>query len=178
MSLQQAHRQKNLVQTFNQMVESRIPVKYADRIFFEDFLADPSAMDERLNSLHYWINLRYVAGGVGLKQPTLIQIDCYFTVGSYSAQEDRYGAQSINVGDDVIAAMSTADRGVYIKDFSSDPLNPSLTEEYLLVRNSRGQQGWPDSRRQIPADRGLVAESLTFHVWHSQDLHPSVQVYF
>jgi hypothetical protein len=181
MSLQQRHRQRNLNLTFQTTVETRliaINAAYATRMFFNDTLADPTALDGRLSALGFWVNLRYVRGGVGLKQPTLYQIDCYSAVGTIVSPSDRYAEESVEVADDVIASMATADRGVLIKDYSVTPLAPTTTIEWYLVRNPAGQQGWPAERVQIPNDRGLLIECLTFHIWHHQDLHPGQQIYF
>jgi hypothetical protein len=181
MALAQQHRQINLLRSFNVALLDRmtaISSAYASRIFFEDSMADPTALDERTTALTYWVNTRYVAGGVGLKMPTIIQVDCYYGTGTEDSPLDRYGHLAIGVSDDVIAAWTACDGGVQIQDFSSSQSSPSATAEWFLIRNSRGQQGWPDSRRQVPARRGLIIEVLTFHVWHHQDLHPRVQVFF
>lgn len=183
MAISAGYKQENVDISIMDHVRDRMtalfPAKYftPTRIFPQDMLGDPSALDERRTSLKYWIELSIINRGVGLKIPTIMQADCFYAVGSEGNQtdHDRYGHKNTEVADDLIEALGKTS-GFLISDWVT-PASPVATDLCLIVRNSRGQFGWPDSRDRTFNITGLNREVVTYHFWHIQDLH-GPQAYF
>lgn len=179
MTLAVGLRQRNIDLSLLRIVQTRFATgAYATRTFAQDALADPTALDERKTALRYWVEVSFPSHGTGQKVPTIMQVDCFYAVGDLGNQgtSDQYGHKTTDVADDFVAAMTPANVGLTVYDYDN-PASPVATTEWVLIRNSRGQQGWPESRQRVFAERGLVRETLTYHVWHRQDLH-GVQGYF
>jgi len=184
-ALTQVYRQRNVDLTILKHLNDRMGAlygaTYTGRIF-RDRLADPTALDARRAALRYWIELFVVSHGTGLKVPTIVQADCFWTVGSEGDQAttDRYGDKLTGMVDDLLGALSNATSGIRMLDFSAvvtTSHTPAPLDQWIICRNSRGQLGLPESRRRFGNDRGLGRETLTFHFWYLQDLH-GPQVYF
>ena len=180
MSLRASYKHSNIDLTINQKIKADFETAkgYTGRVFYEDSLADPTSLDERITTLGYWIEVRILSHGMGQKQPTVVQIDCYHNVGDRNTQAagDRYGHKTTAIADNFVDAMATADLAIRIQDFST-PLSPTNTDDWIIIRNQFGQFGWPTRRDRIPNDKGIIREVLTYHFWHMQDLS-GVQGYF
>ena len=180
MTLSVGLRQRNVDLSIFKLIQDRFAnaAPYSTRTFFGDSLADPTARSSLNTALAYWVECRIVARGAGQKVPTVLQVDVYYQTGDPGDQatSDEYGHKATSVGDDFVAAMTPCNAGFTVYDFAT-PSTPVATSEWLLIRNSRGQQGWPEERRPVDTDRGLHRHVLTYHVWHRQDLQ-GVQGYF
>lgn len=152
---------------------------YFGHVFYQDALADPTALDERHTALGWWVDLQFIAPGLGQHLPTIMQADFYYLQGDYGTQStgDRYGHKLTNMVDDFISIWSPSDCGFRIYDFAV-PASPAITEAWAIVKNSRSMWGWPEERVRIEPDRGLQHEIVTYHFWFDQDLHPSQPNYF
>jgi hypothetical protein len=180
MALTQSVRQRNVNLTIFDKVKDNFAVgTYLNRVFPQDALADPVALDETNTALRFWVELAILNSGTGMKLPTIMQVDCYYAVGDRGNQatSDRYSDKVTGVADDFINAMSTSDAGFLVVDFSVTPASPTTTDQWLLIKNSRGELGWPESRNRIFNTTGFTRETLTYHIWHHEDLK-SAKVYF
>lgn len=171
----QALRQNNVNLTIFRRIKNLVDAgTYSGRVFYEDALADPTALNAANTALRYWFEVAIVSGGVGLKLPTIVQVDCYYVTGTPGNQSssDRYGHKVQAMAVDFQSAFAGSSSGVGFKvyDFSTDASNPTETTEWLIPRNSRGQFGWVEEVVRMPSENGLQRVVMTLHVWHHEDL--------
>lgn len=176
--------QHNLDLSFNRVIKDRFEVMtstpfggtYANRVFYDDPLGDPTALDQRRTALRYWVGTNVLMGGVGLKVPTIMQLDFYSAIGDSSNQStsDRWGHKLQSMIVDFIGIWTPSDGSFPIYDWSNlaSPVlpTPPLLPMVFLIRNSRGQFGWPDENVPLEPDRGLNHRVVSYHCWHQNDL--------
>lgn len=179
----QSTRQRNVNHTIFKRVDDVLDTGaafsgvYTGHVFYQDALADPSAQDAQKTALRYWLELCVLSGGAGLKLPTLVQCDAYYLVGdeSTTSSSDRYGSKVAGILDDLQTVWGH--NGFPVYDFSSTPSTPTVTDQWLLVQNSRGARGWPEeAQRVILLDDWAWRATATYQIWLQEDLRSS-QIY-
>lgn len=168
-------------QRFEPLTSTPFGGTYAGRVFYEDALADPTALDQRRTALRYWVGIQFIMPGVGLHLPTIAQMDFYTAVGDSSNQStsDRWGHKLSAMVQDFIGIWSPSDVSFPVLDFSNLAAPaPCALPTWFMVKNSRSMWGWPEERIRMIPDKGLNHEVVTYHFWHQADLEPSQPIYF
>lgn len=155
---------------------------YSGRVNYGDPLFDVTAIDPRNTARQYWTTLNFLMVAPGMNVPIVLQVDHFYEVGDAGdAGGDPHGYKVAGVADDFRRSFGAAgvasDRGFPVYDYSVTPLAPTATDEWLLIINSRGSQGMPDSEVVAPIEHGLRRITQTYQIKSASDL-ASPMVYF
>lgn len=174
-------KRKNIRRSFFKVIAERFqsasfptsdPGRYVGKVGYSDPLFDPTAIDVRNTSLQRFVLVRALGFGVGKKLPNLFQVDLFTRVGVFdqSASGDRYSDDLDDMVDDFKGIWYPSDCGFKIFDYAV-PAAPTDTGLWMIsqVADGRGY-GMPSDESEVSFDRGLWSISLTYSMWHVNDM--------
>jgi hypothetical protein len=151
----------NIVLSVNKHIEDNFSTPQSVTTVFQDDNYDVS-------DLNRWLDVVFLSHGAGRLGETLVQLDLYSRILGDVPGGDKYSAELGALADALHEAMNTGRIQLY--DFSVDPSSPTaISKAVLMVQNSAGKEGQPESDQVLGIEDGVVRRSMTYRLRAPED---------
>lgn len=161
MTVPAKRRSDNIILSVSKHVEDEFSTPQSVTTVFQDETYDVSGLDR-------WLDVNFLSHGAGRLGETLVQLDLYSRVLGTVPGGDKYSAALGALADALHEAMNT--RRIQLYDFSVDPTSPTvISKAVLMVQNSAGKEGQPESDQNLGIEDGVVRRSITYRLRAPED---------
>ena len=161
MAIPAKRKSDNIILSVNKHIEDEFSTPQSVTTNFQDETNDMSDQNQ-------WLDVNFLSHGAGRLGETMIQLDLYSRVLGTVPGGDKYSATLGALADALHEAMNT--RRIQLYDFSTDPLSPTvISKAVLMVQNSEGKEGQPESDQNLGLEDGVVRRSIVYRLRAPED---------